>query len=301
MDHSTTTFLSGYAPFHDMLFFAKSEDGRTSKQGVVCGFFGLDGEEWGQYSESVDWPAISMASIKPEEIGRIVVAVGPHGQYWESVAEAEVENVGQLLQGEKFQARRLRVVNETMFAVGMARKALRREPDGTWASFGPSLPLPEGRATGFNDLVGTSLSEMYAVGWHGEIWNWDEKVWRQIDSPISTHLSAACCMPDGTVLAVGYDGGMVRGRGDVWAPVDSGHTENLLDVCCFGGETYVCSAYKLMRLVADGLEPVANFADPEDVPATCLHLLKSHDNEAVYSMGPKDLFRLRGSVWERVV
>jgi hypothetical protein len=301
MDHATTGFLSGYAPFYDLLFCAKEEDGRTGVQGTVCGFFGLDGESWSQYFKSVNWPAISMASIRPQGIGRVVVAIGPHGDYWESLAELEVENVGRISQDGRFLARRLRVIEDTIFAAGMARKLFRRELDGQWTSVGTDAILPEGRAAGFNDIAGESLSEIYAVGWHGEIWSWDGRVWVQIDSPTSAHLSAACCMPDGTILGVGYGGVMVRGRGDKWRTVDTGREENLLSVCSHNDEVFVCSAHKLMQLTDDGLVPVSMLADPNDPPATCLHLLQSDDHEALYSMGPKDLFRLQGSYWERLV
>ena len=140
-----------------------------------------------------------------------------------------------------------------------------------------------------------------AVGWHGEIWRWNgANTWRQIDSPLSSHLSAACCKPDGTVIAVGYDGAMVQGKGDEWQVIDTGRKENLLSVAHFRGETYACSAYSLMRLTPNGLVAVDNLVDPDDEPVTCLHLLPSDDGEALFSLGPKDLFLLTDS-WKRIV
>jgi len=46
------------------------------------------------------------------------------------------------------------------------------------------------------------------------------------------------------------------------------------------------------------LGPLAH-ADEDDVPATCLHLLTAEDG--LVSMGTKDLFRLHGGTWERLV
>lgn len=301
MDHSTTSFVAGDAAFPDLIFCAKSEDGRSTGQGVVCGFFCLDGDEWLQYEESVNWPVASLVAIKPPDIGRLVVAVGPHGDYWESLAQQQLERVGKIDTDGAFLARRLRAIDGQIFAVGMARKMFLREHDGRWTSVGPYAPLPEGRAAGFNDLAGLSAKDFYAVGWHGEIWRRiDGKKWRQIDSPLSAHLSAACCKPDGTVIAVGYEGAMVEGKGDEWRVVDTGRKENLLGVAHFRGETYACSPYMLMRLTSNGLLPVENLADPDDEPATCLHLLPSNDGGALVSLGPKDLFLLTDA-WKRLV
>jgi hypothetical protein len=298
MDHSDTHFLVGHAAFADLLFFAKAED-KSTPATVSSIFFWWDNNAWGESDQNAPWPAASMASIKPADGGRVILAIGPHGDYWEYVPQAKTEVFGKISK-DSFLSRRLRVIEETVFAAGMARKMFRRERDGSWTPVGPKVALPEGKAAGFNDLAGRSLKEIYAVGWHGEIWRWNGKTWRQIDSPLSAHLSAACCLPDGTVIAVGYDGAMVQGKGDEWRTIDTGRKETLLSVAHFRGETYVCSAYLLMHLTPDGLKPVENLADPDDEPATCLHLLPSDDGEALFLLGPKDLFLLTDS-WARIV
>ncbi len=299
MDHSDSHFLAGHAAFGDLLFFSKVDDDSTPET-VISNFFSWDAGVWKESDVAAPWAASSMASIKPADIGRVILAIGPHGQFWQAIPGANTEFIGKISK-DSFLSRRLRVVDGTVFAVGMARKMFRRERDGSWTPVGPKAALPEGKAAGFNDLAGLSQKEVYAVGWHGEIWRWNgANTWRQIDSPLSSHLSAACCKPDGTVIAVGYDGAMVQGNGDEWQVIDTGRKENLLSVAHFRGETYACSAYSLMRLTPNGLVAVDNLVDPDDEPVTCLHLLPSDDGEALFSLGPKDLFLLTDS-WKRIV
>lgn len=299
LSKTKTQLIAGHAAFGDLLFFAKVDDDSTPET-VVSNFFSWDEGNWTESDLAAPWATASMASIRRDDVGRVILAIGPHGEYWELVPRMNTEVIGRISE-DSFLSRRLRVIDDTVLAAGMARKMFLREPDGSWMPAGPKAALPEGKAAGFNDLAGLSLKEVYAVGWHGEIWCWNgAKTWRQIDSPLSSHLSAACCKPDGTVIAVGYDGAMVQGKGEEWQVIDTGRKENLLSVAHFRGKTYACSAYLLMHLTPNGLVSVENLADSDDEPATCLHLLPSDDGEALFSLGPKDLFVLTDS-WKRIV
>lgn len=303
MEHDTSSFLCGCATYLDLIFCVKEL--AESKDGMAFTFFTLDGEDWERDGTTFNWPPVAVASIKPEGGDRILLSVGPHGDYYEciynSITGAATQNVGVISSERTFLARNLAIVEETMFAVGMGRVVARWDGPGTWTHLNPTAAFPEGKACGFSDLAGPSLKEMYAVGWLGEIWYMEDGVWRQIDSPLSEHLRAACTLPDGSIFAVGYNGAMVRGRHDTWTVVDSGRPETLLDVCCFDGKVFVATAFQILILDESGLVPVTEFEDPEDMPATCGGLYLTHDGEGIISMGPKDLFRMRDGVWERLV
>lgn len=303
LEHDTSSFLCGYAASLDYFFCAKELD--ENKDGMAFTIFRLDGEEWDRFGTTFNWPHVAIASIKPQGGNRVILSVGPRGDYYECIFDSKTgvptQQVGVIPSERPFLARNLAVVEDTIFAVGMGRAVARWDGPGMWTRLDPDAPLPEGQACGFNDLTGPSLKEMYAVGWRGEIWCMDSAVWRPIDSPLSAHLRAACTLPDDSIIAVGYDGAMVRGRHDTWIVVDSGRPETLLDVCCLAGQVFVATAYQILMLDDSGLVPVTEFEDPEDLPATCGGLYLTQDGAGIISMGAKDLFRLRDGVWERVV
>ncbi len=300
MDHSTSSFICGYAVHLDLFFCVKEQDKKRA-DGMVFNAFLLHGNTWGKFATTFDWPHVAVASIRPGGSDRVVLSIGGNGDYWEFLDATSTERTGVIPGSSPFLARNLAVVEDRMFAVGMGRVVARWNSPGLWTRLDPTAPLPEGRACGFNDLTGPSLEEMYAVGWRGEIWQTDGSAWRQIDSPISEHLVAACTLPDGSILAVGYNGAMVRGKHDSWTVVASGRPENLLDVCCCRGEVYVATAFRILKLEDSGLMPVTEFADADDIPTSCGALYLTHDGVGVFSLGPKDLFRLRDGAWERVV
>jgi hypothetical protein len=304
MNHSGSSFLCGSAPFTDMVFFAKELDELAEKGAANSGFLLWDEQQaeendrWMKYDSAVQWRAVGFATVKPEGANRIAVALGSKGQYFEVDTQSLKEQVGTIQKGIRG-LRSSRNVGNTIYCAGMGRVALRRVSVGKWIEFGPGTKDSEADLViGFEDLAGFSESDLYAVGWGGEIWWFNGKKWSQIDSPTSGNLNALTCASDGVVYIVGDDGIMLHGRRDKWQVIETGRPENLMDVAAYEGEVYVVTDFKILQLVKKRLVPAKNFVS-KDVPATCLHLLEATDG--IVSMGPKDLFRLHNVKWERVV
>jgi hypothetical protein len=298
MDHSLSTFLSGCAPFHDLIFFAKSLDEIDDDDQPNSTFFMLDDDKLSRFPDAVAWPAISQVTIKPEGGLRILLALGPNGETWEGFPSNAAHSSGRIGIGD-FSWRSLSLVDGEIYACGMNRALAMRTGPHRWRS----VSAPEGKESegicGFEDLDGFSSSDLYAAGWQGEIWQRKGERWRQIDSPVSANLNALCCCADGWVYVVGDAGVMLRGRDDEWREIDTGCSENLQDVRDFDGTIYVTTDFEILALRDDTLASVTNFADPEDLPDTCLYLLKGENG--LISLGPKDLFKLIAGAWQRVV
>lgn len=172
MKHETSTFLSGCAPLYDLIFFAKELDELVENGTPNSSFFSFDeedtGEQFRKYDESMGWPAIAMATSKLEGSTRIVVAIGPNGDYWEVVPSSAQESVGKITDFSG-NLRTLSVIEETIFACGMGRVVLKREEKGKWKDIGPKPTTDDADIIGCEDIAGYSKTEMYAVGWSGEI------------------------------------------------------------------------------------------------------------------------------------
>lgn len=301
MDHQGSTFLSGCSAMPGFFYFAKEADDLVEDDTPNSTFFRYRDVDaaapYRKFVKAAGWPAISMA-LAPRGTGRVVIAVSPYGDFWELESVSVQEVVGKIARF-KGNLRRLAAVEGEFFACGMNRVALRRVDTGNWKSFGPGALKDDPNVVGFEDIAGYSPTELYAVGWGGEIWWFDGKKWRRVDSPTSAILTSMTCAPDGKVYVVGHDGVMLRGRHDQWELVPTGRAENLKDVAHHNGQIHVCTDFVLFRLGKTGLEEETEFADAGDRPATCLHLLETAGE--LVSLGTKDVFLKREGAWTRLV
>jgi hypothetical protein len=289
------------APFYDFFFFAKEVDEVAQSGWPNSIFFVFDETDpeaqYQRYDVSVGWPAIAMATSKPPGADRLVVALGPNGNYWELEPAPMLERAGQIadFQGN---LRNVAVIDDVFYACAMGRRVLRRESPGVWRDIGPGTFAGDPVVIGFEDIGGYGANEIYAVGWGGEIWWRDGGQWKRIDSPTSGHLHALCCAED-AVYAVGQDGTMVRGRYDSWEVLPTGRMEDLRDVAVYRGEVHVCTTFRLLRWTDGQLVNDTDFAESADQPATCQNLLCAADG--LILLGEKDVFRLRDGLWRRLV
>jgi hypothetical protein len=299
MNHVGSTFLCGCAGSFELIFCAKELDELVEQDQENSSFFVMFGSDWYKYEFDGAWSAISMATVKPSDSVRTVVAVAPHGAYWEVEPKSQQEVHGEIRK-VKYAVRGSAVVDNVIYACGMGRHVLRRNGPGDWDEIGPSTSQDDdGLIVGFEGLAGFSADEMYAVGWGGEIWQLAHGSWQRLDSPVSTKLNAVCCAADSDVYIVGDDGVMLRGRNEMWATLETERNDNLMDVAIYDSTVYVSTDFEILKLHDGVLVADDAFADPDDVPATCLHLVAAEDG--LISMGTKDLFRLHGGVWERLV
>jgi hypothetical protein len=303
MEFHGWSFVCGSAARADLVFFARERDDLTQK-GIVATTFNVWNEKnpnpdlrWSIYDTVVEWRAQGMAIIMPAVRDRVVVALGTKSQYFEVEPATAAQYLG-VIQPSVL-VRRVAAIDDVVFAAGMGRAVIRRDGRGAWVQFGPGISAADqGRIVGFEGIDGFSVDDIYVAGWNGEIWRWQDAVWRRIDSPTNANLNAVACAPDGAVYVVGDNGNMLRGAGDLWTVIETNRPENLMDVAAFEADIFVVTDYKILRLTPAGLVPDDRFMD-EDRPATCLHLLRASDG--VLSLGPKDLFAFTGGVWRRII
>ena len=300
MNHRGSTFLCGCAAFYDLIFFAKELDELIEKNTENSSFFMMSNTDWNKYEFDGAWSAISMATIRPSGGNRTVVAISPRGAFWE-VDPAALNEVSGEINGVQNSLRALAAIDNAIYACGMGRTVLSRNGPGDWDNIGPNLKENNNtmQVVGFEDIDGFSGNDIYTVGWNGEIWHFNGSIWRRMDSPVSANLNAVCCASNGTVYIVGDEGVMLHGRDDTWDVIETGRFENLMDVAFYGGVIYMVTDFEILKVNDDlSIVPEDKFFSSEDPPGTCLHLLIADDG--LVSIGPKDLFRLHGNVWERL-
>ena len=199
--------------------------------------------------------------------------------------------------------RGVRRIGSRIYVVGMDRQAYRREGSSRWQSFGPPGWREQGRpapkvseVTGFEAVDGFSESDVYAVGYHGEIWHYDGRKWRQLPSPTNLVLTDVCCAGDGTVYACGREGLLLKGRDQKWEVIDPpGTPQDLWSLAWFDGRLYLSTFYALYTLHKNALEPVDTGAEQ----AKTFHRL-SADDGVLLSAGAKDVLVFDGKAWTRI-
>lgn len=293
----STSFLAGCPGTQTAFFFAKEIDHRTAQGLQNSTFVAINTQGWTQYSLDVGWSCIAMATIKPADGVRTVVAIGARGHWWEVKPATADQSVGKI-EDVRYQLRCLRVISNTFYTAGMDRMVHRRIGPGRWEPIGPEGAGKSDGIIGFEDIDGFCEEEIYAVGWQGEIWCRLANKWSRIDSPVSVNLHAVCCASDGMVYVVGASGAMLKGRSDTWEIVETNHDGDLMDVSEYGGQIYVVTNFSIHKFIDGTLVAEADFSGG-DRPRECLFLERGPG--VLLSIAPKDVFKQTGSGWTRIV
>lgn len=186
------------------------------------------------------------------------------------------------------------------YAVGTGRQAYRREGNGIWKSIDEwsQMDSKELVKFSFESIDGFNEEDIYVVGWEGEIWHYNGKKFRKIDSPTSLSLHRVKCADDGKVYISGKNGILLRGREDKWELIEHNKIkDDIWGIEWFYGTIYVSTTYMIYQLKGDELETI-DYKDG-DIPGTCYHL--SAVDEVMWSIGPNDIIEFDGRKWLRIV
>ncbi|HZN62452.1 MAG TPA: hypothetical protein VFC90_08620 [Planctomycetota bacterium] len=284
---AVSLFVDGAARFKDLCYFLIQDKKLAAKEVEHARFISFDRGLLAHMGDR-NWKGVAACVVKkPTEK---FVAVGEDGEVFTyvggKVTEEKITPKPKVLRG-------VGVVDGLAVACGMKRQVYRRDGEATWTAM--HAPAPDKGNAGFEAVSGFSSKELYAVGWNGEIWEWNGKKWVNRASPTNLILTGVCCAGDGKVYVCGQNGTLLRGRHDTWKVVDLGDfNQDFWAVHEFKKRIYLATMKALYLLGDDGLEPV-DFGD--DAPATCYRLT---DAEGVlWSVGSGDVFSFDGATWKR--
>lgn len=230
-------------------------------------------------------------------------ALGTEGQIL-TVGGGQVKEERPISDGEDSPSRRgpLReiraVAGQWLYAVGTLRQAYRRESPDHWQCIDHSLRdvSADLTQTCLESIDGFSKSDIYAVGWEGEIWRYDGERWSEVLSPTNLALYKVRCGGDGWAYACGQVGTLLRGRGDRWEVIEHDATRSdFWGMEWFKGKLYLCTMQLVFQLDENGLRRV-DFGD--DPPLSCYHLSAADDR--LWSIGAGDVLEFNGFEWSRV-
>ncbi|MCG6657497.1 hypothetical protein HOP52_06920 [Halomonas campisalis] len=191
-----------------------------------------------------------------------------------------------------------RYIDGKCYVVGMGRMAYRREEAGAWNRIDAGVRASKGELAGFNSVDGMSVTDIYAVGYSGEMWRYDGAFWIHLDSPTNVALYRVVCdRNNNMVICCGAGGVVLAGSGDNFVAVGHDVTEdNLYGLEIFKGKVYLASLTKVYVLEGGGLvEQDLGLGD--GLTTGCLHA----GDGVLWSAGANHLvYTDDGVLWKQV-
>ena len=124
--------------------------------------------------------------------------------------------------------RDIRLIGDHVYVTGMKRQVYRRESPSIWSrqDRGVVIPTVDNIVAGFNSIDGFSENNIYAVGWSGEIWHYDGKIWQDVASPTNIKLERIICVDPDKVYICGQAGILIKGNHNRFKVIDHNSTRD---------------------------------------------------------------------------
>lgn len=282
-------FIRGAARYHDLVYILSKGKALLERDVNHTSAICVDQGNWANASDT-EWNSTAIAvAKKPAEK---LVFIGEDGDVCTYVGG---QSTREKIVPTPRMIRNAKTIEGYVYACGMLRQVFRRTNEYQWKNI--SAPLPgSDEKVGFEALDGYSGNEIYAVGWSGEIWEFDGADWHNRSSPTNLILTSVCCAGDNVVYIGGQQGVLIKGRNSVWEivqweePVDA----DLWDLCWFQDKLYVATIASLYVLTENKLVEV-DFG--EIAVSSCYSLTQAEG--ILWSVGSYDVVSFDGTTWQK--
>lgn len=235
--------------------------------------------------------------------GLVLVEMGQYGEV--TVADAtgfrsETLDITQEAPSRLRPLNDIKCIGDFVYLTGMRRQVYRRRlSESRWerCDAGVLVPRKSKEVAGFTSIDGFGDSEVYAVGYGGQLWQFDGSAWYQIASPTNIRLESIRCIRGDAAIAVGDQGIILKGRKDQWDIVRQDLSQDTFtDVEVSNGTVYISTEVGLLYRL-DGPELVGvRIPFDRNVTTGGLH----SDGENLLSVGERDLLLFDGSEWSEI-
>lgn len=196
------------------------------------------------------------------------------------------------------------VIGEHVYVVGMRRQVYRRVLESrSWDRFDDGCFVQNATTEifGLNAIHGLTESEIYAVGFRGEIWCYNNSKWNQIESPAEINLYSVCKLNKGDVIVGGGLGILLRGNSNGFYSINHNITEySITSIVEFYNKIFITDENGgLFELIEDKLIVISDFsvsdsggghlnANNEALIYTCTNFVLIFDGTNWTNISPPD-------------
>ena len=294
----TFSFLTGSIRDKECCYIILLTDEAEKRNLASSGIVQWVPEGWADGGQ-VHWRTIGTALTKTPLIQLIAVGengnlllIGSGDRHEEMI---EIENYTWKKRGK---LRNVKNIDDLIFVVGMDRQVYKRNEIGNWELFENGIePNTTKNVYGFESIDGFSKDSLYAVGWEGEIWNFEKDVWKLQNSPTNDILVDVCCAGNSYVYACGRQGLILRGKNGNWEILNQNNfSEDIWSIVWFNEKLYCATMTEIYTLNDNNILEYENMG--EDSAKTC-YKLDVRDG-VLWSFGKKDLMSFDGLNWTRI-
>ncbi len=238
------------------------------------------------------WPTIS-SSIN--EDSSAALAIDKDGEFFEMTADDGVWTGIDRIKPWRYDFRFIQNVAGRVYAGGTKRFVHRRLGYKSWEEVSRSDMHESDTSIAFEGMAGFSDTELYAVGWNGEIWSFNGAAWRMLDSPTNLILTDATTTTD-KVFACGQMGTIIEGRKDSWRIVEHDvMSDDLWSAATFRNTPYFATDYGILKYENGD---VSWAAEQSAQMRTTMFL--SVGPSGLWSFGPHDICLFDGDTWTTI-
>ena len=247
----TFTYGHGIVESRTTDIFINEMDVGGEKQFALVRWVG-SGKPWSYFA--LGWIPVRLALLPgPPPCNFIVGGDGRVGFGYGSYSEEQVNDTRTGPQG-RGPLRELRVIGAHLYTAGMGRQVYRRLGPAQWEVLDPPRVPKRGEidVCGFTSLDGVNESDIWAVGYKGEMWNRKGGQWHEAPALTNVTLHKVRMVRSDLGFASGKMGIVMRYDGSTWGalPHPAG-TDDIWDLEWFADRLYAASAKKLYVLQPD--------------------------------------------------
>lgn len=289
------TFLNGVSSKKDVLGVISIPDVLPRGQMKCRIFFHFNGQ-WGRFAEDFDMDGKSMAFGGPPNKAWWVL--GKNGEVIQvagsTVNAEQIPGAGLLVPDGYGYVNTIKNIDGELYVCGYHRQVYKRV-GSQWLSIADGIVTRE-TATGFFDIDGTNSSQVYAVGWKGEIYFHDGREWHRDDSPTNAHLASVRCIAPDNVWICGNGGILLHGSFGRWQIIrDVGFTGNWYCIEEYESTIYLAGNGLLAYVDGNAIRPV-DVGLNRPITTNRLHAKEG----LLWSIGEKDILVFDGKSWREI-
>jgi hypothetical protein len=241
MASTSTSFLNGYSSRKEVLGLLSFPD-MLDPNAMFCRFYSYVQGSWGTFDLQFQCKSLTVR-IDEKNGYRGWCVLGKNGEIADIAGGnppriSQISGAGLNVMRPYGYVEAIKQIDGELYVCGYGRQVYKLV-DEQWLSISDEI-LTRERAIGFFDIDGKDERHIYAVGWKGEIYQYDGEDWHKDDSPTTAHLASVRVLGQNEVWICGDKGVVLHGHFNQWTQLGSdAFTGTWYSIESFNGKIYL--------------------------------------------------------------